>query len=239
MKRILLSSILILSLLFGISSVSAGGFSYWNKNRLTGKTWYITAIDKKLYTETSKVTFTFNRVNAQICNNMSGKYTLKRNGEIKKWALTTTLMMCDETRMQAESMFMSATKLQWTKDRLTISTKTGTLTLSTKKPTVNSPLIGKWKITSYDGNTLPKDLFIEFKADKMFSTTICNNISGTYTLTGEKLSFTNIGSTKMACKDGVLTDLEYALQKMESMTLGKDGIMLTTTDKHTIILKKY
>jgi hypothetical protein len=42
----------------------------------------------------------------------------------------------------------------------------------------------------------------------------------------------------MACKDGILTDLEYAMQKMESMTFGKDGIMLTTTDKKNIILKK-
>ena len=76
-----------------------------------------------LYTEDSKIIFTHNRVNAQICNNMSGKYTLKKDGEIKKWALTTTFMMCDETRMQAENMFMSATKLQWTKNTLTISTK--------------------------------------------------------------------------------------------------------------------
>jgi heat shock protein HslJ len=177
MKRSILSLTLMVALMFGISSVSAHGYGNWHKNRLTGKTWYITGVNKMLYTEDSKITFSHNRVNAQICNNMGGKYTIKKDGEVKKWALTTTLMMCDEKVMQAETMFMNAKKLEWTKDTLFISTNNGTLTLSTKKPISDSPLLGKWKIISYDGKTPPKDLFIEFKAGKMFSTTICNNIT--------------------------------------------------------------
>jgi heat shock protein HslJ len=64
----------------------------------------------------------------------------------------------------------------------------------------------------------------------------CNRIFGSYKLTGSKLSFSNLGSTKMACEASKMK-LEQtfvdALAKIQSFKLSKDGKTLNLTGKNT------
>jgi heat shock protein HslJ len=64
----------------------------------------------------------------------------------------------------------------------------------------------------------------------------CNQIFGSYTLTGSKLTFSSLGSTRKACEAGKMKleqDFMASLTKVRSFTLSKDGKILNLSAKGT------
>ena len=64
----------------------------------------------------------------------------------------------------------------------------------------------------------------------------CNRIFGSYKLTGSKLSFASLGSTKIACEDSKMKlERQFldALVKIQSFKLSKDGKTLNLIGKNT------
>jgi heat shock protein HslJ len=64
----------------------------------------------------------------------------------------------------------------------------------------------------------------------------CNRIFGSYKLMASKLSFSGLGSTKIACEEGKMKlerNFMDSLAKIQSFKLSKDGKTLTLTGKNT------
>jgi len=86
-----------------------------------------------------------------------------------------------------------------------------------------------WVSTRYnDGKVVKprsdKNFILTFKTDKTFSaTTDCNGMGGEYTLSGNKLSITNIVSTMMYCEGSQESDFAKILSETESYLFTSKG----------------
>jgi heat shock protein HslJ len=84
------------------------------------------------------------------------------------------------------------------------------------------------------------DAFVRFTSDGKFSGDVgCNIFNGNYKIEGEKIIFTSISSTKMACKD-VIGEQEKAVLHVFSGTsvflLDGNTLSITSEDGDTIIV---
>jgi heat shock protein HslJ/uncharacterized membrane protein len=104
-----------------------------------------------------------------------------------------------------------------------------------------SLLLGTWKVTAIDGEPpLPDtDPSISFDEDgKVGGAASCNRFFGTFTLTGEGLSFGPMGASMMMCDEPVMAQERAVLDILESTTgfaVADDGsLTLNGGDGRTI-----
>lgn len=102
---------------------------------------------------------------------------------------------------------------------------------------VQKEFVGKtWICESMFNRDLPEDsgIVIEFKEDGTVSGSGgCNNFTGTYTITGDVISFGPLATTKKACGP-VLTEREYTfftyLPRINRVKVDDDELFLSTND---------
>lgn len=81
-----------------------------------------------------------------------------------------------------------------------------------KEETANSSLTNtRWKLTALSSlpNGLPqlsKDVFLQLDTGRIKGFAGCNSYFGGYTTQGATLTFTDVGSTKMFCQEGMETE---------------------------------
>lgn len=169
------------------------------------------------------------------CNRFNATYKLSGN-TIEINPLMGTLMACDPESMKLEQDFTTAME----KKNFEIHTqgntvhfkdpKTKNVVLAFNIPTENeiwSFINGKkWKLIQMDhiGKDYGKAMIqLDTETKKVTGNGGCNNIFGTFTPKGDEISFSALGSTKMACLDKDMTDTERKmLEHLSNATLRFD-----------------
>jgi heat shock protein HslJ len=152
------------------------------------------------------------------CNNFSINYKkLAKKNRIETSSPRGTMMACDEEKMGLEQEFISVMNnkmLKITRKKNTVIFKdlNSKAIMEFTVPTQNGTwsFIGKknWKLIQMEG--VGKDygaISIKFDttADKVSGNSGCNSFFGTYAADGDFVSFSKIGTTRMACSDEQIT----------------------------------
>ena len=107
-------------------------------------------------------------------------------------------------------------------------------------------LESNWRLMAYGpvSNSVPAvenvDAFVEFTSNGKFSGDVgCNIFNGNYKIEGEKIIFTSVSSTKMACKN-IIGEQEKAVLHVFSGTsvflLDGNTLSITSEDGGTLIV---
>jgi heat shock protein HslJ len=110
----------------------------------------------------------------------------------------------------------------------------------------SSALIGDWKLVSYGSKSSPTpvvsdiDTTVTIGADgKVNGNVGCNSFGGDYKTSGEKISFSQIASTMMACADPLMQQESAVFTVFtDKATFSMDGSTLTITsaDGNTVVV---
>lgn len=103
-------------------------------------------------------------------------------------------------------------------------------------------LSGEWRVTAIDGADLVADtepsLSFDAEGRAVSGNASCNRFFGGFSLTGEGLSFGELGSSMMMCEDAVMAQERALLDILEGttgFTIADDGsLTLTTGDDRTL-----
>ncbi len=101
-------------------------------------------------------------------------------------------------------------------------------------------LAGDWVVTSLDDTPLPKgaDVTMTFDAGRVAGLAACNRYTGSYTLTGEGLSFGPMAGTRMACPSPLMeteSAVFAAFARITQFDIGPDGALLLKSDESTTL----
>jgi heat shock protein HslJ/uncharacterized lipoprotein YbaY len=106
-------------------------------------------------------------------------------------------------------------------------------------------LLGKWTVSSIDGEAVPAGAegTLRFDANGIVSgKAFCNGFSGPYTLTGEGLAFANLASTMMACSEpssSLESRMHTVLKSVARFEIAPDGsLVLHTNDGRRLAAKR-
>lgn len=162
------------------------------------------------------------------CNRFNASYKLNGN-DISIDLLLGTLMACDKESMELEQEFRSALEKKsfeiHTEGKLVHfkDPQTKAIILSFEIPgekDIWSFIDGKkWKLIQLDH--VAKDygkaaIQFDVKTKKVTGNGGCNSFFGSYSATGNEISFTALGATKMACLDKDASDTETRLLELLS-----------------------
>jgi heat shock protein HslJ len=98
-----------------------------------------------------------------------------------------------------------------------------------------------WKLKTMNGNELNlssvKEISLVFdKAGKISGFGGCNNYFGTYTSAGDMLTFSDIGSTKMACDDMGIESNYFNLIKKTDKYKAANGVLTLYSSGSAVLL---
>lgn len=101
-------------------------------------------------------------------------------------------------------------------------------------------LAGDWVVTTLDGTVLPKgaDVTLTFDAGRIMGLAACNRYSGSYTLTGEGLSFGPMAGTRMACPISLMeteSAVYAAFAQITQFDITPEGALLLKSDEATTL----
>jgi heat shock protein HslJ len=176
------------------------------------------------------------------CNSYGGAYDAGDDGSLSFEGFAVTEMACDPELMSLESAYLEALgsvtgfRIDGT---LTLHGGGVDLTFDEEVPPVALPLVGTtWTLTTIaSGDAVSTalngtEVTAEFSADGTVSGSAgCNRYSGSYTWTGDRLSFSALASTKMACADDVMAQEGAFLTSMaEVASFAIEGSQLTLSD---------
>jgi heat shock protein HslJ len=228
-----------------------GGIQSADPNGLTGVVWVVDeASIAGLVDEApagAQVTISFEDGQAHgtaACNSYGGAYQAGDDGSMSFDALAATQMGCDLPLMTLESAYLEVlggvTGFEIDGDgNLILSNGQATLSFSPQVPPEPLPLVGTtWTLTSIaSGDAVMSvvsgtQITVVFAADETVSGSGgCNRFSGTYTLAGDRLSFSSLATTKMACAGYVMTQEQVFLDAMgEVASYTIDGAQLSVLD---------
>lgn len=198
--------------------------------------------------KTPEITMTFDKgkLNARVCNYISGKYTAGKKS-IKIEFTSSTLMACLEMTVEREFQRLGklVTTFSVTDNELILLGKKNKPTLKFKRKIdeqANS-LNGKWKLISM---VLEKDMAIALP-EKVITLNIsknkiggnggCNSYGGNFLQKGKTVKFSQILSTKMWC-DNSPTESQYlnALGKSVNYKLINEQLILTDEKKENTLV---
>lgn len=102
-------------------------------------------------------------------------------------------------------------------------------------------LAGDWVVTALDGTALPKgaDVTMTFDPGRIAGLAACNRYSGSYTLTGEGLSFGPMAGTRMACPPPLMeteSAVYAAFARITQFDIAADGSLLLKSDEATTLV---
>ncbi len=117
---------------------------------------------------------------------------------------------------------------------------------SSTKETVNPLLHDIWALESINGKAysriesqnLHPTLEIYLSEKRFSGNTGCNNMNGNVNVEGEKISFSDIVTTKMFCADVDETSFLTALNKASNYKIEKMRLYLFDDDKEVLVFKK-
>lgn len=162
---------------------------------------------------------------ARFCNSLFTSFETS-SGKLITTPMNSTLMACQGSLGEMELQFADLNNASYTitgtstNPILTIKTRsnnTFVFTLGTPNTTttqLHDAIQGDWKligyknmsyadITSKNYNTVTLSI-----KDNALSTKFCNSLSGTFTLSGNVVSTSGLMSTRMACSDATLMEME-------------------------------
>jgi heat shock protein HslJ len=239
-KRI---SVLLVLVLAGCAQGHAAG-----EGRPWGNTYLSTSVSRDLVGGTRiELRFgTDGRLTARAgCNHLSGEAELD-DGRLVVSALETTEMGCDPPRHEQDrwlaALLASRPELRLTGSELVLDGDGTRITLSDREVAdPDRPLAGPvWVLdTLLDGQSagsVPAGVTatLTFGADgRLTGSGGCNQLSGGYTSTAGRITFTGIGSTRMACPgepDRVETAVLAVLRGDVAYTIEASRLTLTAPD---------
>ena len=89
-----------------------------------------------------------------------------------------------------------------------------------------------------EGQDLHPTLEIYLSEKRFLGNTGCNNMNGSMNVEGDKISFSDITTTKMFCVDVDETSLLTALSKADKYKIEKMRLYLFDDDKEVLVFKK-
>jgi len=176
------------------------------------------------------------------CNSYGGAYDAGDDGSLSFESFAVTAMACEEPLMSLESAYLEALGAVTgfgVDGKLTLHGDEIDLTFDEEVSPVALPLVGTtWTLTTIaSGDAVSSvlngtDVTAVFTADATVSGSAgCNRYSGSYTWTGDQLSFSPLATTKMACADDVMAQESAFLASMEQVaSLAIEGSQLTLAD---------
>jgi heat shock protein HslJ len=182
------------------------------------------------------------------CNSYGGAYDAGDDGSLSFEGFGVTEMGCEPSLMTLESAYLEAlgTVTGFVVDgTLTLHGDGADLTFDEEVPPVALPLVGTtWTLTTIaSGDAVSSvlngtEVTAAFTADATVAGSAgCNRYSGSYTWTGDQLSFSPLASTKMACADDVMTQESAFLASMERVaSFAIEGSQLTLSDASGAVL---
>jgi heat shock protein HslJ len=113
---------------------------------------------------------------------------------------------------------------------------------STQEPSAS--LIGAWKLTSYGPTGSPVPAVEDSEAGLTFNedgtvagNSGCNGFGGNYTVEGDRVTFSEIVSTLMACDEPIMSQEEAVLKVMtDSAAYTVEGNTLTLTNNDMVVV---
>jgi len=182
------------------------------------------------------------------CNQYSATYTVAGTG-ITITQPISTLMACEESVMQQESMYLAdltkASSYSYTPgDTLTLFDASGAVILVYKRPVDESagqpPIIGAWDLFSYNNGRGAIQTVIsgssttaDFRSDgKLAGSAGCNQYSATYTTSGSTgITITQPITTLMACENALMQqETQYLSLLQQAVKYEITGDQLTLFD---------
>jgi len=176
------------------------------------------------------------------CNSYGGAYDAGDDGSLSFESFAVTAMACEAPLMTLESAYLEALGAVTgfgVDGKLTLRGDEIDLTFDEEVSPVALPLVGTtWTLTTIaSGDAVSSvlngtDVTAVFTADATVSGSAgCNRYSGSYTWTGDQLSFSPLATTKMACADDVMAQESAFLASMEQVaSLAIEGSQLTLAD---------
>jgi heat shock protein HslJ len=238
--------------LFACANTGDGGVGggSTDANDLIGVTWVLDdASVAGLVDEVppgAHVTVTFEEGQAHgtaACNGYGGAYEASDDGSLSFAGFAVTEMGCDPPLMTLESAYLEVlggvTSFE-VGDTLRLSNGETTLSFSRDVPPEPLPLVGTtWTLTSiFSGDAVSSvvsgtEVTAVFATDETVSGSAgCNRFSGTYTMSGNQLSFSPLATTKMACAGYVMAQERVFLDAMSDVSsFVIDGEQLTLSDR--------
>jgi heat shock protein HslJ len=121
-----------------------------------------------------------------------------------------------------------------------------TVSCSSGNGTADSRIHDIWVVESVNGVTysraegqdLHPTLEIYLSEERFIGNTGCNNMNGNVNVEGEKISFSDIVTTKMFCADVDETSFLTALNKASNYKIEKMRLYLFDDDKEVLVFKK-
>ena len=160
------------------------------------------------------------------CNHFTANYTVSGN-QLSIGPTVSTLMACPapagvmDQEQRIFELFPLTAGYTITGSTLALLDRSGNriMTFDRAPGTVNAPLVGTmWRLAGFTDNATARSALAGSNATLLFSsdgrlsgTTGCNDISGTYTMNGNALSFGPLAVTERACADPAATAQERDL----------------------------
>jgi heat shock protein HslJ len=214
------------------AGASDGGSPGSDPNDLIGVAWVLDPASMSGLADDvpplTQITLSFEDGSAHgsaACNNYGGSYRAGDDGSLSFDQFAVTLMACDSTLMTLESAYLEALGgvTGFAVDGNTLHLTGGEATLSfASEPAETLPLVGTpWMLTSITSGDVATgvvsgtEITALFSADDTVSGSAgCNRFNGTYTRNAERLSFSPLATTKMACHSYVMTQERVFLNAM-------------------------
>jgi heat shock protein HslJ len=162
------------------------------------------------------------------CNSYGGSYTVS-GPNISIGELNQTLIGCDTPLADQEAKYtaalLAATTYQINGDTLAIEHPGGTLRFEKLQPTPDQALEGiTWHLTTFVTGEVASSLFADTRITAQFAggnlsgEAGCNSYSGGYTVTGNGITVSELGATKMACAADVMAQEQAFLKALGAAT---------------------
>lgn len=102
-------------------------------------------------------------------------------------------------------------------------------------------LAGDWTATALNGAPIPAGapVTLAFRNDRVTGSSGCNSFTGGYQLTGEGLTLSDLGATRMACAAPQMETEQAVFAAFAAVTrfdIGQDGALLLQSDEQTTVL---
>ncbi len=225
------------------STTSKSGIteSFWKLETLEGKTI------SSLQENDREIGFTLNEKEGRItgfagCNSFFGTYKLEAGDRISFSSLGATKMACPSSAFNENGfleIFGLVDNYRITGDRLELNVgRRAPLAIFKRVAKNNEPITEKyWKLKTLEGKDVKmvknqeKEVYFMLKTDENRVTGFagCNQILGSYKLEdGNRIRFSNMGSTMMACPDVDFNESEFLkiFELADNYTINGDVLSL-------------
>jgi heat shock protein HslJ len=256
------SALFAASLFVQMASSSAQASTQATSESITGTSWRLVQFqagdDFTIPSEDKdKYTLTFapeGHLSARIdCNRGSGKWTSDAPGQLRIGPLALTRAMCPTTplnkRLPRDFDFVRSYVLKNGHLFLSLQADGGIYEFepddtasSATAQSSTSPENTNWQLTQLGEKAITPDpqrgpnITLNSERHRVTGTGGCNRITGSYTLEGDKLKFSQMASTMMACISGMDTEHAFldALGKTDSWKITADRLELLDASGKTV-----